>query len=327
MANASEVNRNFDNLYTEFNGNINSSNIDAAYSIPSSQVTINDTASYFSSTDLEGVVRESVGVSIKGLKTIHTFPYGACGVSIYAGRIEVNGQLCVNCGTINFTGGNFVNTSCWSNFPFALITSGAPVLTASDIKMVALQDISASNGINGTQEGLYWCGSHRVLAIVNGNSSQYFGEHLQYIDQPTAPFWKLMTESEMSAIGTTGIDMTGVSATNGKVYRVLREFDPNIKSYTYQYWMQIRSDTGVMSQTTPFGAVGALYQTRQVFAYHYDSTLNTMYDLNTKYTAALQLEISGNIKIFVCATSTVAGQNMITFKLGQICPREYNGTF
>jgi hypothetical protein len=57
-ADASEVNRNFDDLFTLVNGNLNSANILSTYSIGASNVTINDTAAQFSSCHVEHALYE-----------------------------------------------------------------------------------------------------------------------------------------------------------------------------------------------------------------------------------------------------------------------------
>lgn len=74
---ASETNRDFDDIYNAFNGEINSANIDTSYSPPASQVDVNDTAANFSSTGLEDILIEiNCAANVAGGETMIEFSEG-----------------------------------------------------------------------------------------------------------------------------------------------------------------------------------------------------------------------------------------------------------
>jgi len=79
-AHASEVNRNFDDLFNGVNGNLDSANIKSTYTINASNVTLVDAAAQFSSCHVEAALYE-MKVTLAGLSgaTIQDFSQGLIG--------------------------------------------------------------------------------------------------------------------------------------------------------------------------------------------------------------------------------------------------------
>jgi hypothetical protein len=157
-ANASEVNRNFDDLFNLQNGNIDSANIATTFSLAASQVTINDTAANFSSTTVEGALGEVKG--IVQAQTIVEFSEGLIGnvgdvSQNYAGHIW---QHTAGAGI------NEANTDFTSVLAYYQFVSGN--LTADSVSIFTLSAQgganapSATNGIMGAGNGVAFDGAN-----------------------------------------------------------------------------------------------------------------------------------------------------------------------
>lgn len=164
---ASEINRNFDDLYATINA-LNSENMDAAYDHASSQITIVDTASNYAFTEVEAAMGEPTSLQ-RGLHTLHVVPQATNAIIVFPGKVEIGGQICVVSTKFTVSGVTVIDSGTVSSYCWML--AGQPAageeLTASDIFLIERTSITTSSCFDISAMGYYYDSKRLVGAAIN----------------------------------------------------------------------------------------------------------------------------------------------------------------
>jgi hypothetical protein len=194
-ADASEVNKNFDILFTEINGELNSANIVNTYTPAASQVTIEDTASNYAASNVEEALAEvgqasSITINdtssnvnstkvddaifeaaYKGYNSIGVVTQVSHGILVYPGIVEVNGTICRNTATLYITAVSLESGTISTDTLYAVTVQSESSIQESSIQLVPIDQISASNGVDLYKNGFYHSNTRRVIATVWNNAT------------------------------------------------------------------------------------------------------------------------------------------------------------
>lgn len=166
-AEASEVNADFDGLYTTING-FSSENLIAGSSFAASAITITDTASNYTNTDVEGLLGEARHF-YRGLHTIHVVPQGTNAAIVFPGKVEINCGVYVVSTKFETTIGSFADSAAAGDVSEAYIVCGPPAsgeeITASDLFLVNASSVEVTAGIDPTLRGFYYSGKRLIGAV------------------------------------------------------------------------------------------------------------------------------------------------------------------
>lgn len=243
VANASEVNRNFDDLYNAINANLDSANLATTLTWAASQISINDTASYYSSTNLEGALEERQYA--KGAHTIHNEVLALSGIMIFPGILEVNGKICENKGVFTvtsptvddsnaFSGGNTYYLTCQQNAS----------ITASDIFCIVHSSINIT-ATNQNINGGYYYNNKRVFASFHQCATSVFSPTNDDFNPapPSTPFSRNITDgSEACALGFITVAIAQ-NITGTYIQFLNRYFDKSKSKYGYEATVIATSST------------------------------------------------------------------------------------
>lgn len=261
VANASSVNRDFDDIYNEFNGNINSANIASDYTMPSSQVSIVDAGGFYSSTTVEGALQEIAPV--RGYNDVHVFARGSAGLSIFPGYVDINGRLNRLSSRLNITAISIATGAFAASAVYAVTFQDGVAggeITASDIRIDPIASVSSSNGLAFSANGFYYSTSRRVITTVYNlcatSQSLYDYENLDTPDRGQR--YNLSTDEASSVLGLTDTLLFSASfsfgtQTAGGIVSVARVFDMNTKRYYYDMYGFTSTATGDLSMTMAAG--------------------------------------------------------------------------
>jgi hypothetical protein len=249
---ASEINRNFDDLFTTIN-DLNSENIAAGYTLGASNATLVDTGGHYSSTHVEGALAEPTYLQ-KGLQTIYIVPQGTNAIIVFPGKAEIDGQICVV--STRFTvSGMTMHDSGSPQYDLYFIC-GQPAtgeeITASDIFLMNASNVTTSASYN---DGYYY-DSKRVLGgcfcltsscqnLLNGYNP----------DPPQKSFvYGIQNTADNVASRVFGITQTygGVTSTNAfTINDITLFYDRDVGAYGYRTNLMPYSQT---AQNNPLGS-------------------------------------------------------------------------
>lgn len=253
---ASSFRRPFDDLYDELNGFLNSENLASNFAVGATQVSVTDTSTFYSATQLEDLLFQSVP---KGFHDIHFFAYGrgsAFGsiptLSVFPGRAEVHGRICrvqsklnLTISSISFLSNSFTlfvpSGSYSETFHVGVFINQANVITASDI---FLYSVTATTLFGTNKMGLYntsQTSSKRGLytfAIPSINtSSSYVGvADNEFLTPPITTHAYQLEESEARNLlyfgyaTATGLGTTTSGGFHTAIYRFF-----NMSTWRYDY--------------------------------------------------------------------------------------------
>jgi len=228
---ASAVNRDFDDIYNEFNGSINSTNISNAFTWPASNITFNDTAGAFSSVNAEGAIAEARVSAVTGFNSIEILAGGCAGFFLLPGVTEVNGQyrtisavtLISSCAYTFITGA--IQTGV---FAVLIGTATYTGITPSDVRLALLTTVSPSDGMDNTRLSFYHSTTFRVIGtLYNAVGEALFRDH-GYLQRPASENRLSLTHAEASAAGFNSLDgVLGGGTTGGLISHVVRYIGGN----------------------------------------------------------------------------------------------------
>jgi hypothetical protein len=233
---SSESNRNFDDIYTEFNGNINSANIAAAYTIAASQVSFNDTAALYAGTNLEDSMREAV--TVKGHNSIACFTvFNTGGLVLTPGKIEVNNSYSYVTAAVVISFANLLTDSATvmtiaGDVYCVGIKGGLSSTNGSDVRVKKYTSTSASNGIDPLTGGVYYDGGNRrVIGTVKylGYGPTGFTDHFSPQSPQVNGVLYSFNETDSSGAGFTVLSI-GTTAAKG-FWKIWKEYDHENMSY------------------------------------------------------------------------------------------------
>lgn len=241
-ADASEVNRNFDDLFSTIN-NLNSENMASSFNHPASQVTIVDTASNYTSTEIEAALREiAVNVSstippaVKGFNSIHVITQRSHGIILTPGALEINGSFHKLSSEMNITAVTMISGNIDKNnlYGLAAFVSGTGVnLSASSFRLIPLVDTSATNGADVDKNGYYFSESYRIISVLANLCSASENQSLypyQALGVVSSPLDRVLNGSEA---GHHGFNSEGAAITlDDEQYKI--SYNAETNRYCYQ---------------------------------------------------------------------------------------------
>jgi hypothetical protein len=240
---ASDVRRAFSDAYDLVNGNLNSENF-STFSISWDNVSFS--TSSWSSTSLKGVVEE---IKLLNYHNIHFYADSCGSLSVFPGRIFINGKMNVVNTRIDipitdilYTGGEIATGS----FMILMGAGISGVITASDLSITPVSNISQSLAWNNVKQGYYPTIASQtrraIHVITNQNSagSDFFDN--MFLDPPWEGQIYQLSNQEASQIGFTGITVT--QTTGHSLDRVTRFYDSRDKRYGYWLYGTTKGGAG-----------------------------------------------------------------------------------
>lgn len=159
---ASEVNRNFDDLYATIN-TLNSENFAACVTLAASSITITDTASNFALGNIEDALGEPTHLR-KGLNTIHAIPCGTGAIQVFPGKVEIGGKVYSVSTRLSASGLTMHDSgqACGSLYIVCGPPASGEEITASDLFLVEDSSITVSASYDIDAAGYYY-GEKRLI--------------------------------------------------------------------------------------------------------------------------------------------------------------------
>ena len=212
---ASEVNRNFDDLFVTIN-NLNSENFAVAFTLPAANVTIIDSACAYTSAHVEGALEEAktniekIDYRQRGTHTIHIMPQYTGAIAIFPGALEIDGQMGFISVRLNICGISRLDGGDLSGSKF--LVCGQPAtgqeITASDIAMIDVSSAEPSQAYSISRAGYYYDNKRVFGAVFNdGNACQAFTDGFNP-DPPKSVFSVSLQQSEAEMLRFDGVDIT-----------------------------------------------------------------------------------------------------------------------
>jgi hypothetical protein len=245
---ASEVNRNFDDLFATIN-TLNSENIISTATFPASQITIIDSASNYTSAEVEGVFEEAntnieaIDYRQRGTHTIHIMPQGTGPLAVFPGALEINGKMGFISTRLNISGLLYLDGGDPSGSKF--LVCGQPAtgeeITASDISLIDFSSAEPSEAYSVSRAGYYYQDKRvfgAVFNTLNNVDAQAFVDAFNP-DPPQNVFSLELEQTEAEGVGFDYVDLTAAE-TEGTWIRGLTRFSNNFGLYSYH----IRTNLG-----------------------------------------------------------------------------------
>jgi hypothetical protein len=226
----SNIHEAFDTIYDTVNGGINSANLASTFSIDASNVSINDSNSYFTATKVSVITQEAAQ---KGWNSIHVSCFGSEGFKIHPGIIEINQKYCRVRSPITTTSGSLYNVTSTA-LVWYLAIRDTPIVTATDILLV---EYTSSNTItyDAAKVGYYYTynsASFRAIGTIRHKRGLGILQSISYDDEllqrPQIGHKYVMSSAEASALGFnwSGMFQSGT---------VMKYYDINTSRYAYRY--------------------------------------------------------------------------------------------
>lgn len=233
---ASDTRRAFSDAVNLINGNLDSANFIRNISLNQDSITFS--TSNWSSTSLLGVIGE---LKNQNYHNIHFMGTNRSTFKVFKGRGFVNDVLnrvqndtTITASNHNYTGGNITS----GNWCILMGPALNGIVTASDISLTPLSNISQSLAWDNDKQGYYpsiASGNRRAFFVFKNfsNGATRLADEM-YLDPPWENQIYKLTNDEASAIGFTGISVT---QTNGfSLQTVHRIFDS--RDRRYGYWVR-----------------------------------------------------------------------------------------
>jgi len=245
---ASEINRNFDDLYTTIN-NLNSENIINTYSIAASQVSFTDSNSIYSATNLNDALLTTKYVQ-KGYNTIHVMPDGTGAVQVWPGKVDINGKICTV--STKFTVSGLTSIDGGTGQSGLYFMCGQPAageeITASDIFLAQVTSITTSGNFTLSQNGYYYANKRLIGAAYCPDATCQNLMNYYNPDPPSKRF--IYTPTSQTGHGlfgwTAGANAVGVTKTYINLARITYNRDHG--AFEFAARLVLNEETSVQTE-------------------------------------------------------------------------------
>lgn len=245
----SDVKKPFDDLYDELNGFLDSSNFSSGFSIGSSQVIISASDLFISATTVNDWLKEA---PIRGYNDIHFFAHGQDPkiLTIFPGRMEVNGTVTKVKQRFDLSMTNSISHFLTGSFTigtvYAVLMPQEEAITnqgSQSFKIVSVDNISASLGINLDKNGYYHSESYRCVYTfyydVNSRVSDW-----EFIDPPRIGQRYNLSAQEVSEVNYfNNFSYNPTTSACARYCQVTRIFDMNEWRYYYEAFGTLNSSS------------------------------------------------------------------------------------
>jgi hypothetical protein len=245
---ASDTRRAFDDAYDLINGGLELNNFNPDLS--------------FNWDNVIGVGTKTIRQTLDVLKaqnrhTFHFWQFGtttATGqLTIYAGEGIINGKLCKVNTTFTLSNSNIPIYGGVAKTSGGLVVSLPAVnnITASDVKSINLDQISASLAWDEEKQGYY-------PSYASGTRRVFFHRtYNRFLDPPKSNYYYELTNQEISALGFTSI---GITQTQGFTLRAMSRFyDYQTRGYGFNLYGDLLSVSSTVTvyfnSSVPFGSI------------------------------------------------------------------------
>lgn len=258
IVDASEVNTNFDLLFSTLNGAVDSANMNSAFSFSANKVPISDPCGVFVATEVSGALNElhsktTVLDFARGYNGIHTMPYGKK-VKLFPGVVEINeSKSYLNSANIIDPLDN--NSALAGGAKYYVLFNGGSgnTITATDISFVNYDDETFAYSFS--KAGIY-IGSKRAIGAFYcpyaTNTLKL--EDAYFEDTISTMFLKSLTSSETEYFGF-GCQAVSIGVSDGvagqcRVYDFKRKYYSHVGSYGFDSIIKAGSQALVYSLVT-----------------------------------------------------------------------------
>lgn len=244
---ASEINRNFDDLYTTIN-NLNSENIAAGYSVEASQITFSDSNTFYSASDV-GTALNQIPFAARGHHTIHVMPDGTGSMWVFPGKVEINGKIAVVSARFGVSG--LTNHDSGSDQCAVYVVCGQPAtgeeITASDIFIIQRSSVGTTSGYSLSQAGYYYDSKRVIGAAYNPYATCQCFLNYYNPDPPKGKFvYQPISQTGHGLFGwTAGANVAG---TGTYINLALIRYDQTIGAYGFSMQLRPNSATSVATE-------------------------------------------------------------------------------